>query len=56
MRTPEQIEKDYQLGKDLQKSGYIRPYWEKKRDPDRFPGNRIINEMRERNENITYSN
>jgi len=48
MKTPEQLEADYQLGKDLQKIGYIKTSW--KVDPKRLAGEKILKEMKERND------
>lgn len=47
MRTTEQIEKDYQLGKDLQKLGYIKT--DRKVNPRLLAGEMIKRRMRERN-------
>lgn len=54
MRTPEQIEADYKLGKELQKIGYIRTNW--KVNPRLLAGEKILREIRLRNENNTNSN
>lgn len=47
MRTTEQIEKDYQLGKDLQKLGYIKT--DREVNPRLLAGEMIKRRMRERN-------